>query len=280
MKLRVSSSVWNFHDKLKNALGVEDYNPKTDRIEPTLFVGLYHWKDYIYFLAHKGPKKVFWCGSDILNLTERPIWRWLIRTQEAKHYCENNIEEDFLILNGIIGNKDGIVRYGDARAKIIPMLFDDIDKYEVSFQPSDKPQVYMNVHPSREDEYGENIIRYIADSVPDITFHIYGGDFPTAKANIHRHGLIPEEQFNEEIKNYQCGLRLNNFDGFSEITAKSILMGQYPITKIVYPHIDYAETTNELIILLEGLKDKKEPNPERLEWIRILKESKQELLNW
>jgi hypothetical protein len=65
---------------------------------------------------------------------------------------------------------------------------------------------------------------------------------------------------------YQCGLRLNKFDGFSEVTAKSVLMGQYPITTIKYPHIDTAYDPKELIRLLSLLKYRMEPNPEREYW--------------
>ena len=60
--------------------------------------------------------------------------------------------------------------------------------------------------------------------------------------------------------NYHCGLRTNEHDGFSEVTSKSILMGQYPITKILYEGIWNYDTEDELVALIEKLKYMKEPN--------------------
>jgi len=56
------------------------------------------------------------------------------------------------------------------------------------------------------------------------------------------------------------------------VLAKSILMGQYPISRIKYQHIDHFETEEELISLLRGLKNKRKPNPNREWWHKKLKE--------
>jgi hypothetical protein len=42
---------------------------------------------------------------------------------------------------------------------------------------------------------------------------------------------------NEEIRVMPGALRLTAFDGFSEILAKSVLMGQWPVSLIEYPHM-------------------------------------------
>jgi len=41
---------------------------------------------------------------------------------------------------------------------------------------------------------------------------------------------------NKEIKRMQGCIRMTEFDGFSEIIAKAVLMGQWPVSLIDYPH--------------------------------------------
>jgi len=55
--------------------------------------------------------------------------------------------------------------------------------------------------------------------------------------NVINHGKVPKEQMNREIRQMQGALRLIGMEGFSEIIAKSVLMGQHPISVIEYPHM-------------------------------------------
>lgn len=145
------------------------------------------------------------------------------------------------------------------------MIFDQPQDVEMSFTPSEKPHVYLCSHPDYEEAYGVGIIGGIASVLPEITFHIYGVE-GTTRENIQYHGVVPNEEFNREIKGYQSGLRLNDMDGFSEVLAKSVLMGQYPISRIPYPYIDHAPDITGLINRLQELKDKKAPNTEAREY--------------
>ena len=87
----------------------------------------------------------------------------------------------------------------------------------------------------------------IASKLKEITFHVYGIDIvnesklrnsirsgwpsksqeelnkllKTEFANVVFHGRVPQEEFNSDIKNFNCGLTLNSNDEFSELTAKS-----------------------------------------------------------
>ena len=65
---------------------------------------------------------------------------------------------------------------------------------------------------------------------------------------------------NEEIQKMQGALRLTEFDGFSEIIAKSLLWGQWPISLIFYPNTLRIES-------IGALKDLKEPNIKGREWL-------------
>ena len=226
---------------------------------------MYHWKDYLRFVYHLGKRYVFWCGSDILNLNK---WNnWIFRFYKARHYCENEVEYLRLIANGIV-------------SEVKPLFLGNIENFPISYKQFDRPQVWLCMHPGREEEYGLNIIFEIAPLLPEITFNIYGLSYDKIpekykqirRPNIVNHGIVPEEQFNEEIKEYQCGLRLNSFDGFSEVVAKSILLGQYPISRIPHSYIDNFKTQDDLIFLLKQLKYKKEPNIDvRNHWLNKLR---------
>ena len=59
----------------------------------------------------------------------------------------------------------------------------------------------------------------------------------------------------------QGGIRLLEHDGFSEIIAKSVLWGQYPISLIPYPHTLLPSQIGTLV-------DRKEPNIEGRNYYR------------
>lgn len=262
----VSSSIDNFREKIIRKYGAWDEEWKwTDFDKMAAFFGLYHIGDYLRFLWHRGPKAVVWCGGDIVNLSKSIFpWYKLIQRELAIHWVENGTEQEALSKLGI-------------NSSIKQFFFDNPKKYEVCFKPNKKPNVFLCAHPESKQAYGIDVIEEIAHLVPEITFHIYGitkgfhelwmekgiahnRDYVN-QPNIIYHGNVPSWQFDEEIRNYQCGLRLNAIDGFSEVTAKSSLMGQYPITMhIPYSCIEYAKDKNDLILLLKKLQYKKEPN--------------------
>lgn len=241
MSLRVSSSIKPFEEKALKTWQMEKYKWPRDIFKPVIFLGMYHILDYARYLAHFGKKIVIWCGSDILNLLETKVhWEWMFG--DAEHYCENEVEQEELRSLGI-------------EAKIVYTFLEDVNDFPVSYKQSDKPKVYLSYRKGNRDAYGVDLAERLAKEVPEVEFHIFDG-------------TVSPEQFNEEIKNYQCGLRLNKHDGFSEIIAKSALMGQWPISRIKYPHIDSYETEEELIALLKDLKNKIKPNYEASNFYR------------
>lgn len=259
MKVRVSPSVINFKDKLKEVWGLSEWEGIYDKDQDVLFFGLYIKWDYDAYWAHQGKKTVFWCGSDIINLSNN--WEWQRRVRlypEAKHYCENEVEQKELEGMGI-------------KAEIVQSFLDDVKKFPVSFKPTDRPHVFMSGHPNREEEYGFGLATRLAEKLPEFTFHLYGAGYRGKVGNIIIHGQVPEKDFNEEIKNYHCGLRPNFHDGFSEITAKSILLGQYPISFIPYKNIWNYTTEEELVRKLQEIKQISKPNLDgRKYWIKQL----------
>ena len=267
-KLLVSGTIPYFRDKAERTWKIERYNFKRDIFKPIVFFGMYHIGDYKNYLLHRGERIVFWAGGDINNLKRKWAfsdgkhlwlselfsfipWHWIFKIFKAEHYVENELEQQELKSLGI-------------RSTIRPSFLENIEDFPVCFKPTDKPQVFLSARFGKEEEYGFGLIARLAEKVPEITFHLYGADKriirQVSPKNVVYHGEVPEEQFNREIRDYHSGLRTNEHDGFSEIIAKSVLMGQYPISRLKYPMIDSYKTEEELIELLKKLKDKTGPN--------------------
>ena len=120
--------------------------------------------------------------------------------------------------------------------------------------------------------------KLISDLIPEVTFHIFGipksfhqiwfdpidGEMhnyrQSSQPNIIYHGQVPSEQLDKMIRGYHAGLRTCEFDGCPHTVTKGVLLGQWPINCIPYPHTDSYKTKEELIKLLKGLKNKKKPN--------------------
>ena len=265
-KLRTSSSIAPFQVKAEQALGLERYDWKTDGPDvPVVFLGLYHKGYYESFKRPRIKRYVLWSGGDIQNLKRGYLygdgaglwkskiarwfpWRKRVIRILAEHFCEN--EDQKGILDGL-GIKNSVVR----------AFWGNVDDFPVSFKPNIPLKVYICGHPGREKEYGFEIAGRLAQQFPDMEFHFYGAKTKSGQ-NIVNHGIVPEEQFNKEIRNYHCFLRLNEHDGFSDALSKSILLGQYPITKIKHPNIWHYNTENQLIHLLKRVQKKNKPNIE------------------
>lgn len=264
---RIAPSLGELEADHTEVWGTFEYT-SNDLNQPTCFFGLYDLRDYLALRRHRGKKWILWAGSDLENLRHgfifndgklrllskifRGIFRtWLIKVlRTADHYVEDEDEAMKLMAFGI-------------ESKIVPSFLGKIEDFPVHYhRPLDRPQVYISGHPGREDEYGFEIVRRVADRVRTCDFHIYGSmpSWNSHPVNITLHGKVPKEQFNSEIQNYHCGLRLNASDGFSEITAKSVLMGQYPITRLEYPLIPNFENEDELVSLLSSITEMRKPN--------------------
>jgi hypothetical protein len=122
-------------------------------------------------------------------------------------------------------------------SKIVPSFLGDINKFDISFIKTDPVKLYTSVSGDDFDLYGWYDIQEIAEKNPDVEFHLYGNkrDFNISANNVFVHGRVSKEQMNEETKSMTGALRLTEFDGFSEILCKSILWGQYPVSRIKYP---------------------------------------------
>lgn len=249
----------------------EDEHGEIHNIQaPTVFFGIYGLPDFYTLWRHQGKRWILWAGSDITHFTNgywledgggikldpEPLAEWINKNCES--WVENEVERQALAVMGI-------------ESQVCPSFLGDVSKFEVTYVPNDRPKVYLSVSGDNFKEYGWHFIEEIADRC-EVDFYLYGNKSPweTKHHNVFVRGRVPKEVMNEEIKLMQCGLRLNEFDGFSEILAKSILWGQYPFAwaSFQYPFIESFTNADELVELLNSLKDRNEPNPARSYYLK------------
>jgi hypothetical protein len=254
---RVAPTLGDLESTHDRVWGTDTY---TDDERPTVFMGLYGLPDFYALWRHKGERHILWCGTDITHF-ENGYWledggatrieRYGLANWIDKHctsWCENNTEARRLAECGIY-------------AYVQPSFLGDVDAFPVSFKPGNK--VYASVSGNNFELYGWDKINDLAIANPGIEFHLYGNtvEWKPSSDNVIVHGRVPKEQMNAEISEMQGGLRMVEFDGFSEVLAKSVLMGQWPVSISEYPHI---LKPHELSRILE----KTEPNLEGREYYR------------
>ena len=250
--------------------GTKEYN-LAHIFEPTVFFGMYDLRDYLALWLHKGKKWVLWAGSDILNLKsgfiandgKLKLLSMLLKDKfkpfilsilkNANHWVENEKEQQALLEEGIPSN-------------ISPSFLGKIEDYPLYWNGSYPFMAYTSSGSGRQEEYGFGIIENIAPKLPKIQFYLYGADWKTNNPNVIVRGRIPQKQMDEETKGMHLGLRLNNFDGFSEILAKAVLRGHYAIGKVKHPHIPSFENEEDLIKKIKQISSLTEPNLGTRQW--------------
>ncbi len=238
MQIRIAPSLGDLEGHPNDIWGTEEY---LDEDAPVVFFGLYGFRDFFSLWNHQGQKHILWAGSDIRHFVNG---YWLDEWGDTKiapyqlamwinKFCtswvENEVEQKALHKVGVIAN-------------IVPSFLGKIENFPVSFVKRDKVRLYTSVSGNDFELYGWDKIPQLAKDNPEVEFHLYGNtEEPPYKGelatNIFLHGRVPKEEMNVEITGMTGALRLTEFDGFSEILAKSILMGQYPVSLIPYPHM-------------------------------------------
>lgn len=266
---RKAPSLGGLEDTEHNIWGTPEY--EGDRDAPTVFFGLYGLPDFYTLWRHRGKKWILWAGSDIrhfqngywldelgmIRIDPQALARWI--NENCESWVENEVERRALQDMGI-------------EAQVGQSFIGDVTKYPILYTPNSRPNVYLSASPGREVEYGWGIIEDIAGEC-EVDFHLYGSsDWKSAHHNVFVHGRVSKELMNRAIQHMQCGLRLNEFDGFSEVTAKSILWGQYPIVRAEfgYDHLLSFDDTKMLVKQLNNLENKTAPNPARFLYITNL----------
>lgn len=250
--------------------GTKPYNPQKHGNERVVFCGLYGLPDFFALWRHKGEKHIWWAGTDIQHfkngyfLDEKGVNKIEPGqlTNWINHNCQNWVEnEDERRLLQEAGIHIPV-------SHVIPSYLGDVSKIKVSYKPSSRPKAYLSVSGDNFKMYGWDIIEMIAKDIPEVEFHLYGNTKPwkTKHKNVIVHGRVPKAQMNKEIAGYQIGLRLNTWDGFSEILAKAVLMGQYAVGTVEHPHIPTWFELDELVEKIRDASKQTKPNMKAREW--------------
>jgi len=265
----------NWHCRYAPSLGALEGTPTEvwglpmvyDFEDPVVYFGLYSLNDFNELRNDLSKRKaILWAGSDIkhfingywlddegkIRIDPLPLAQWI--SENCESYTENMVEADALRELGI-------------ESQVVPSFMGNVNDYDLEYVWDERPKVYLSVSGDNFEMYGWTLIEEIADKC-NVDFFLYGNRTPyeSKHTNVFVRGRVPKEVMNEEVKKMQCGLRTLEFDGFSEILAKSILWGQHPISYIEYPHIESFKTREELIKKLNNLVTKKSPNIEGREY--------------
>ena len=215
--------------------GTVDYK---DLDVDTIFFGLYGFPDFHSLWKHKGKKAILWAGSDIrhfvngywlddngdIKIAPAPFAEWINNNCES--WVENEVEQRALYDVGI-------------SSRVTPSFLGDVKMFKKSYEWNSTPNFYTSVSGDDFYLYGWNLIPKLAKENPSVNFHLYGNTkkWKVPSKNVIVHGRVSQEQMNKEIMKMQGAIRLTEFDGFSEILAKSVLWGQWPVSLISYPHM-------------------------------------------
>lgn len=219
----------------KSAWGTKEY--KNDQ-DPTVFFGLYGLPDFFALWRHKGRKAILWAGTDVthfingywlddkgsIRVNPRSMAKWIAKNCES--WVENELEAKELKKFGI-------------HARVCPSYLGDVNKVKPTYKPSVSPKAYVSVSGDDFKAYGWDKIDSIAKKMPHMTIYCYGNtkEWKSKQKNVIVRGRVPMKVMDREIKNMQCGMRLNDHDGFSEILAKAVLMEQDVVSRIYYPFL-------------------------------------------
>lgn len=247
---RVAPSLGDFEGTHQNVWGTLPYDEDDmmhDIYQPTVFFGLYGLNDFHAMWRHRGKKWILWAGSDIRHFVKgywldqqgqicmetRALSEYI--NTHAESWVENEVEAEALRLVGV-------------EAQVCPSFMGNVEDYNIEYEYAEIPKVYASVSGDDFDLYRWDGIEKLAKEHPSIEFHLYGNTkrWESRQSNIIVHGRVPKEQMNAEIKKMQGGLRLLKFDGFSEILAKSVLWGQWPVSAIPYSHMLPVEELHRL----------------------------------
>lgn len=247
----------------KEVWGTESY---WSELNPAVFFGLYGLNDFHALWRHKDRRCILWAGSDIthfkngywlddigeIKVDREPFAEWI--NQNCESYCENFVQ------------KDALWNMGIKVKAVVPSFLGDVKKYNLEFKPSKKTKLYTSVSGDDFTLYGWHRIPKLAHDNPDIEFHLYGNtkEWTCKEPNVIVHGRVTQEEMDAETKKMQGALRLTRMDGFSEILAKSLLWGQWPVSIIPYAHVYPLENIENVTLM-------KEPNVDgRKYYLKIL----------
>lgn len=265
VKCRMAPSLGALEGTPMQAWGTGRYRWPRDAFRPTVFMGLYDLRDYLAVFLHPGKKWVLWCGSDVRNLDSGFAFndgklRWLSALMGnwwcrpliggAEHWTENTLERSVLEANGV------------RVSGVCPSFLGDVEAVRVNradWSGKSGFHAWLSCGRGRQVEYGFREAETLASMLPGVTFHLFGDRYRSRLPNVVCHGRVGKSRMNEITSEYHLGLRLNHFDGFSEITAKALLAGQYAVTRVRFPDVASGATIDQIAAVIRRFAERKKP---------------------
>ena len=211
-KARVSSSIPHFKQKFYTRYNLIDIDNDYD---PVIMFGMYKKDDQQFYLKHKGPIIVAWCGTDGLRIDPQ-----LIKSRDAIHIAPSSF------------------------------IMQDLEEHNISYKYVPFTPALTNISPHPRGDiiyfYGKRNI-YHPEYIPVIKKR-------TKLEIIHtQHNTYTPTQLIEIYKKSFIGLRLTDHDGVPTTVVELGLMGRRCIHNGITPHSLKYNNIDEIceLILLE-----------------------------
>lgn len=228
-------------DKVNKYYCLDTYYNRNDRIKALLllpFVDVIYSingslsKSKVFDIAFKLKKRVMmtWVGTDVSKAKKEPHKNQLYLT-ESEHYCEVEwIQNELKELNI------------DAK---IQNFFNFKTNFEAVANNSTQLNVLTYISKNREEYYGWNELRYIAEQNPTIQFTVVGTDgIGTYPNNINCLGW--QKDMNEHFNKAHVTVRFVQHDGLSGFVLESLIRGKQVIYSKPLAHCLYAQYKEDI----------------------------------
>lgn len=196
---------------------------------------------------------VTWVGSDLLEFvafaTHRPQCRGCIVKGVDVHVVDGlNLKSELEKL--------------DIKSEYIPSIPEKC--WELKSLP-EKFAVAAYVPGFRAEFFNYTMIREAAKNMPDVEFHLFGGgptkiepDLP----NMVYHGWVEGEERQWWWENSSVVLYLPKHGSIGLIAVEFLQMGRWVVSTLSAPYVLECQTADEIVSVLENLKEIKEGNLE------------------
>jgi len=199
---------------------------------------------------------VMWVGSDILEFvafaTHRPQCKDCIIKHVDLHVADGQ---------NLIRELDNL----GIKASYIP----SIPEKPLELKPlPEKFSVAAYVPGFRADFFNFAMIKAVAEKMPDVEFHLFGGgpvkcDIDAfSNPNLFYNGWVEGEEKRKWWEQTSVFIYIPRHGSLGVTAIEFLQLGRWVISTLEYPHVFKCSTAEELLSILTSLKDKKEGNIE------------------
>lgn len=186
---------------------------------------------------------MFWIGTDVLNVNNEKnekLINYIRNKKNINHYTECEWLMNELLLKNIKASTGPYITYRS--------LFKDSFSEKSSNRQLNKIIVLSYARESRENFYGLNIIKEIAEKRPNLEFRILGLNGKSELNNLKYLGWINKNQMKENYDESHIFLRIAEHDGLSYSVLEAMYNGLYTLFNYEYPETFFCNRDIDSII--------------------------------